>query len=49
VKVQNWNGTKWVPVSQNWLMGDKALVRKLVEESSAKYAAEKKITPGCLN
>ncbi|MDB5822930.1 MAG: transporter permease [Herminiimonas sp.] len=49
VKVQNWNGTKWVPVSQNWLIGDKALIRKLVEESSAKYAAEKKITPACMN
>jgi branched-chain amino acid transport system substrate-binding protein len=49
VKVQNWNGSKWVPVSQNWLIGDKALIRKLVEESSAKYAAEKKITPACLN
>lgn len=49
VKVQNWDGKKWVPVSQNWLVGDKALIRKLVEESSAKYAAEKKITPACLN
>lgn len=49
VKVQTWDGAKWVPVSKDWVVGDKALVRKLVDESSAKYAAEKKITPACLN
>ncbi len=47
VKVQQWNGTKWIPITANWVSGDKALVRKLVDESSAKYAAEKKITPAC--
>ena len=49
VKVQQWNGTKWTAVTPNWIVGDKALTRKLLEESSAKYAAEKKITPACLN
>jgi branched-chain amino acid transport system substrate-binding protein len=48
VKVQQWNGSKWVAVTPNWVVGDKALTRKLLEESSAKYAAEKKITPACL-
>ncbi len=47
VKVQQWNGKKWVPVTSTWVTGDKALTRKLVEESSGKYAAEKKITPAC--
>ena len=47
VKVQQWNGSKWVPLTQNWILGDKQLVRKLLEESSNKYAAEKKITPAC--
>jgi branched-chain amino acid transport system substrate-binding protein len=47
VKVQLWNGTKWVAITPNWIVGDKELTRKLLEESSAKYAAEKKITPAC--
>lgn len=49
VKVQEWNGSKWVAITPNWVVGDKALTRKLLEESSAKYAAEKKITPACAN
>lgn len=48
VKVQQWNGTKWQALTPNWIVGDKALTRKLLEESSAKYAADKKITPACL-
>ena len=48
VKVQQWSGSKWVPITLNWLAGDKALTRKLLEESSAKYAAEKNIKPACL-
>ena len=48
VKVQQWDGKKWVAVSKDWVVGDKALTRKLLEESSAKYAAEKNIKPACL-
>jgi branched-chain amino acid transport system substrate-binding protein len=48
VKVQRWDGSKWVAVTPNWVVGDKAMVRKLVEDSSNKYAAEKKITPSCM-
>jgi branched-chain amino acid transport system substrate-binding protein len=47
VKVQQWDGTKWKAITPNWVVGDKALTRKLLEESSNKYAEEKKITPGC--
>ena len=49
VKVQQWDGAKWVAITPNWVVGDKALTRKLLEESSLAYAAEKKITPACLN
>ncbi|MFT5645198.1 MAG: branched-chain amino acid transport system substrate-binding protein [Janthinobacterium sp.] len=48
VKVQQWDGKKWIAVTPDWIVGDKALTRSLLEESSLKYAAEKKITPACL-
>jgi branched-chain amino acid transport system substrate-binding protein len=48
VKVQQWDGKKWNAITPNWIVGDKALTRKLLEDSSAAYAAEKKITPACL-
>jgi branched-chain amino acid transport system substrate-binding protein len=44
-KVQQWDGKKWKTITPNWLTGDKAMIRKMVEESAAKYAVEKKITP----
>jgi branched-chain amino acid transport system substrate-binding protein len=47
-KVQQWDGSKWMAVTPNWVTGDKVLTRKLVEESSAAYAVEKKITPACM-
>jgi branched-chain amino acid transport system substrate-binding protein len=48
VKVQLWDGKGWKAITPNWLTGDKAKIRAMVDESSAKYAAEKKLTPGCL-
>ncbi len=48
VKVQVWDGKAWKAVTPNWVIGDRAKVQKMVAESSAKYAAEKKITPACL-
>ncbi len=45
VKVQVWDGIKWKAITPNWIYGDIAFVRKMVEESAAKYASEKKITP----
>jgi len=47
VKVQQWDGKKWNAITPNWIIGDKALTHKLVEDSSNAYAAEKKITPAC--
>ena len=47
VRFQKWEGGKWKPAS-DWMSGDKALVRKMVEDSAAKYATEKGITAGCL-
>jgi len=44
-KVQQWDGVKWKAVTPNWITGDKEMIRKMVEESAAKYAVEKKITP----
>jgi len=43
-KVFQWDGTKLVQVS-DWIHGDKALIRPLIEASAAKYATEKGITP----
>jgi branched-chain amino acid transport system substrate-binding protein len=42
VKVQQWTGDKWKAITPNWVVGDKALTRAMLEESSNKYAAEKK-------
>ena len=44
VKFQVWDGTGFKQVAP-FMAGDRALVRKMVEEAAAKYAAEKKITP----
>lgn len=44
VKFQQWDGAKWNVVS-DWVAGDRQLVRGMIEESAAAYAAEKGITP----
>jgi branched-chain amino acid transport system substrate-binding protein len=44
VKFQRWDGSKFVQVTP-FMTGDRAMVRKMVEEQAGKYAAEKKITP----
>ena len=44
VKYQTWDGAKWKVVT-DWIDADKALVRGMIEESAAKYAKEKGITP----
>jgi branched-chain amino acid transport system substrate-binding protein len=46
-KVQVWDGKSWKALTPNWITGDRAAVQKMVAESSAKYAAEKKITAAC--
>ncbi len=44
VRFQQWDGKAFKPLTP-YMQADKALVRKMVDESAAKYAAEKKITP----
>lgn len=43
-KVFQWDGAKLVQVS-DWIAADKTMTRPLIEESAAKYAQEKGITP----
>jgi len=47
VRFQQWDGQQWKAAS-DWMSGDRALIRKMVEESAAKYAAEKGIKPACM-
>lgn len=47
VKIQEWDGTKWVLVS-DWIEGNKNLIHPLFKAAAAKYAKEKGITPNCL-
>jgi branched-chain amino acid transport system substrate-binding protein len=47
VRFQQWTGTEWKAVS-DWMRGDTAMVRSMIEDSAAKYAAEKGIKPGCM-
>jgi branched-chain amino acid transport system substrate-binding protein len=43
VKFQQWDGSAWKVIS-DWVTPDRALLRPIIEESAAKYAAEKGIT-----
>jgi branched-chain amino acid transport system substrate-binding protein len=47
VRFQQWDGKRWKAVS-DWMSGDRAMVRKMVEDSAAKYATEKNLKPACL-
>ena len=44
VRFQQWDGKSFKALTP-FMLGDKELVRKMVDESAAKYAVEKKITP----
>jgi len=44
VKFLQWDGEKWKPVT-DWIASDQSIVRPMIEESAAKYAKEKGITP----
>jgi branched-chain amino acid transport system substrate-binding protein len=44
VKFQEWTGTGFKQVTP-FMAGDREMVRKMAEETAAKYAAEKKLTP----
>ncbi|MET0284138.1 MAG: ABC transporter substrate-binding protein [Polyangiales bacterium] len=43
IKLQQWDGQKWVLVS-DWIRADRALLRPIIEDSAAKYAKEKNLT-----
>ena len=45
VKIIQWDGAKWNTVTPDWVSSDRKMIREMVEESAAKYAAEQKITP----
>lgn len=48
LKVQQWDGNKWVAITPMWISGDRSLLNQLVADYSARYAKEKGITPACL-
>ena len=45
VKMIQWDGTKWNTVTPDWVSSDRKMIKEMVTESAAKYAAEQKITP----
>jgi branched-chain amino acid transport system substrate-binding protein len=44
IKLQQWDGSKWVVLS-DWIEGNKALIHPLFQAEAKKYAKEKGITP----
>jgi branched-chain amino acid transport system substrate-binding protein len=44
VKFQQWDGAKWVVIS-DWIQSDQSIVRPEIEKSAAQYATEKKLLP----
>jgi len=44
IKIQQWDGSKWNLVS-DWIDGNRALVRPLLEQSAIEYGKSKGITP----
>jgi branched-chain amino acid transport system substrate-binding protein len=44
VKFQEWDGAKWVAIT-DWIQPDQSIVRPMVEEAAAKYAKERNLTP----
>ena len=44
VRFQQWDGAQWNMIT-DWIQPYRALVREMIEESAAKYAKEKGITP----
>ncbi|WP_224788750.1 ABC transporter substrate-binding protein [Pandoraea terrae] len=46
VRIQQWDGQKWVLVS-DWIEGNRRLIHPLFEASAKQYAKEKGMTPAC--
>jgi branched-chain amino acid transport system substrate-binding protein len=47
-RIQTWDGKAW-KITSDWYTSDDKVIAPMVKDAAAKYAAEKKITPGCLN
>jgi branched-chain amino acid transport system substrate-binding protein len=46
-RIQTWDGKEW-QIASDWYTSDDKVIEPMVKEAAARYAAEKKITPGCL-
>jgi branched-chain amino acid transport system substrate-binding protein len=46
-RIQTWDGKKW-NIASDWITADDSVIAPMVKEAAAKYAAEKKITTGCV-
>jgi branched-chain amino acid transport system substrate-binding protein len=46
-RIQTWDGKNW-SITSDWYTADDNVVLPIVKEAAAKYAAEKKVTVGCL-
>jgi branched-chain amino acid transport system substrate-binding protein len=46
-RIQTWDGKNW-KITSDWYTSDDNVIAPMVKEAAAKYAGEKKITPGCL-
>jgi branched-chain amino acid transport system substrate-binding protein len=46
-RIQTWDGKDW-KITSDWYTSDDSVIAPMVKEAAAKYAAEKKITTGCL-
>lgn len=44
LRVQQWNGNTWTPIT-DWIQADRPTLRPLINEKAAAYAKEKSITP----
>ncbi|MET1027839.1 MAG: ABC transporter substrate-binding protein [Dongiaceae bacterium] len=44
LRIQQWDGAKWTPIS-DWVQADRQLLRPLIDKKAADYAKEKGITP----
>ncbi len=42
-RIQQWDGTKWTPIS-DWVKADRALLRPLIDKKAVDYAKEKNVT-----
>jgi branched-chain amino acid transport system substrate-binding protein len=44
LRIQQWDGQKWTPVS-DWIQADRETLRPLIDEKASAYAKEKGVTP----